>query len=84
MNQKSEKREEIIVDAFAPNDLKDILIGGGTMLAGICWLTYTAFKKGSYRYEECEYRTMTNLGLIDPKDDDDFTSKDEYTWTTSK
>lgn len=40
------KKADIVIKAAAPNDLKQILIGGGTVLVGIVYLTVTAFKKG--------------------------------------
>lgn len=58
------KMKDIFVTAKAPNSLKDILIGGATVLAGIVYLTYTAFRNGSQAYEKAEVETLTELGLM--------------------
>jgi protein-L-isoaspartate O-methyltransferase len=56
---------DIIVKAAAPNKLKDALIGGGMMVAGIIYLTYTAFKYGAEQFERAELYTMKDAGIID-------------------
>lgn len=66
------KREEIIVSSFAPNYLKDILIGGGLMLSGICWIAATAFRKGSHEYEVAEYETLKKLDIVTEDEEDCF------------
>jgi len=59
------KVKDIIVKAAAPNKLKDALIGGGLVLMGVTYLTTTAFKYGSEKFEITEYNTMVDLGIID-------------------
>lgn len=62
---------DIIVKTAAPNSLKDALIGGGMVLVGIAYLTYTAFRNGSQAFEKAEFQTMIDLGLItDDKPDE--------------
>ena len=56
--------KDIIVKAAAPNTLKDMLIGGGVVLIGIAYLTTTAFRNGSKKFEEAEYKTIVDLGII--------------------
>ena len=56
--------KDIIVKATTPNTLKDMLIGGGIVLAGITYLTVTAFVNGSKKFEEAEFKTMVDLGII--------------------
>ena len=45
MSRDGSKKADIIVKAAAPNDLKQILIGGGTVLVDIIYLTAAAFKR---------------------------------------
>ena len=56
--------KDIVVKAATPNKFKDMLIGGGIVLVGIAYLTTTAFRYGSYKFEEAEYKTMVDLGII--------------------
>ena len=56
--------KDIVVKAVSPNNLKDILIGGGMVLAGITYLTYTAFRNGSKKFEEAELQVFSDLGLM--------------------
>lgn len=56
--------KDIAVKTAAPNNLKDILIGGGMVLIGIAYLTSTAFRNGSKKFEDAEYQTMVDLGII--------------------
>lgn len=59
------KMHNIVVKAAAPNKLKDALIGGGMVMAGIIYLTYTAFKQGSDQFERAELYAMHAAGVID-------------------
>ena len=56
---------DIVVKAAAPNKLKDALIGGGMVLAGIAYLTHTAFKHGAKQFERGELEAMRDAGVID-------------------
>lgn len=56
--------KDIVVKAATPNKFKDMLIGGGIVLVGIAYLTTTAFRYGSEKFEEAEYKTMIDLGII--------------------
>lgn len=56
--------KDIVVKSATPNKFKDMLIGGGIVLVGIAYLTITAFRYGSEKFEEAEYKTMVNLGII--------------------
>ena len=64
------RRKDIVAKAWLPNKVKDILIGGGIVLAGIAYLTVTAFKNGSKAYCEAEAETMEALGLLEDAVDD--------------
>ena len=57
--------KDIVVKAATPNTLKDILIGGSLVLGGITYLTVTAFKNGAKKFEDAEFQTLSDLGLID-------------------
>ena len=65
--------KDIIVSAKCGNKLKDILIGGGAVLAGIAWLTATAFKNGSEAYY--------NAGLLVRGPTEEDVSKELYIHT---
>lgn len=56
--------KDVIVKAAAPNKLKDILVGGGMVMMGIAYLTVTAFRHGSEKYEEAELQTFSDLDLF--------------------
>lgn len=56
--------KDVIVKAATPNKLKDILVGGGMVLIGITYLTVTAFRHGSEKYEEAELQTFSDLDLF--------------------
>lgn len=56
---------DIVVKAAAPNKLKDALIGGGMVLAGVAYLTYTAFVEGAKGFERAELHAMKDAGVID-------------------
>ena len=57
--------KDLIVSAAAPNKLKDALIGGGLVLMGVTYLTYTAFRDGAKAFDRAELYTMRDLGIID-------------------
>lgn len=63
-NPKTGVTKDIIVSAMCGNKLKDILIGGGAVLAGIVWLTATAFKNGSEAFYEAEDKALDEAGLL--------------------
>lgn len=58
------EQKDIIVKSAAPNTLKDALIGGGLVLAGVIYLTVSAFKHGVDKHDEAEIQTMKDLGLL--------------------
>ena len=68
-NYQGEWRD-IVVKAKAPNTLRDALIGGGMVMAGIAYLTYTAFRHGSAAYERAELNTFEALKLLEPYESD--------------
>lgn len=63
-NPKTGVTKDIVVKAVAPNNLKDIIIGGGMVLVGIVYLTLTAFKNGSRKFEAAECKTLSDLDLM--------------------
>ena len=56
--------KDIVVKASAPNNLKEILIGGSLLMIGVAYLTYTAFRNGSRAFDEAETRTLEELDLL--------------------
>lgn len=63
-NGKTGKAADIVIKAKAPNCVRDALIGGGLVVAGIIYLTTTAFKKGAIAYEEAEFKALDETELI--------------------
>lgn len=63
-NPKTGVSKNIIVKAVTPNTIRDTLIGGGIVLLGIAYLTVTAFKNGSNKFEAAEMQTLMDAGLI--------------------
>lgn len=63
-NQDGEQFD-IVVRAAAPNKLKDALIGGSMVMAGIAYLTYAAFRNGAKAFERAELYAMKDAGIID-------------------
>lgn len=57
--------KDIVVKAKAPNNLKEILIGGSLLMIGVAYLTYTAFRNGSRAFDEAETRTLEELDLLE-------------------
>ena len=72
--------KEIVIPAHRVLSLKDCLIGGGVVLAGIAYLTYTAFSSGAKAFELAEMRTMKDCGII--SDDPDICNNhDSWKWS---
>ena len=69
---------DIVVKAAAPNDLKQILIGVGTVLVGITYLTVTAFKRGAKAYERAELNALADAGVMDKQDVKEILENDKY------
>lgn len=63
-NSKTGVGKDVIVKAATPNKLKDILVGGGMVMMGITYLTVTAFRHGSEKYEEAELKAFSDLDLF--------------------
>lgn len=72
--------KEIVVPASRPVGLKDCLIGGGMVLAGIAYLTYAAFMQGAKNFERAEMWTMSDLGIIS-EDPDDCINHKNWKWS---
>ena len=71
---KEGKLFDIVVKAAAPNKLKDIVIGGGMVVAGIVYLTRTAFEHGVRQFEKAELKAMYEADVIS-EDPDTFFKK---------
>lgn len=57
-------KKDIVVEAATPNKFKDIIIGGLLMTVGVAYLTTTAFRYGSNKFEEAEFETLEALDLL--------------------
>lgn len=58
------KVKDIIVKADV-NSFKESLIGCIIIGLGMSYLTRNAFKRGVKAFEEAEYKTMVDLGIIE-------------------
>lgn len=56
--------KDIVINKLIPNKPIDILIGGLIIAAGVAYLTCTAFAYGTVSYENAEFDTMKDLGII--------------------
>lgn len=54
----------VIAKSVFPNKLKDIAIGGGIVLIGIAYLTYTAFTNGVRSLYDAEFLAYREAGII--------------------
>lgn len=63
-NPTTGESKDVIVKAVAPNKVKDIVIGGGLVLLGIAYLTFTAFRNGANKFEVAELKTLSDLDLM--------------------
>lgn len=57
-------KKDIVVETIMPNRIRDVAIGGSLVIAGIAYLTSTAFKYGAKKYGIAEFKTLDDLGLI--------------------
>lgn len=64
-NPKTGKSKDIIVKTVTANKFKDIVVGGGMVLIGIIYLTTTAFKNGSQKFDDAEMQVFADLELLD-------------------
>lgn len=71
---------EVVIPVSSPISLKDILIGGGMVVTGIIYLTYTAFSNGAKAFERGELYTMRDCGIID-WDPEDVLDRDTWKWS---
>lgn len=74
-NSETGVEKDIVVKASAPNDPKDILIGIGTVVVGIIYLTVTAFKNGAWAYESAEVDALRGAGIIKKEEGNTTTQK---------
>lgn len=58
--------KDIVVRAAMPNKPKDLLIGGVMLLAGIGYLTYTAFQNGVEAMDMTYMQTLYESNLLSP------------------
>ena len=58
------KSMDIIVQKTVCNSPLDILIGGVLIIAGVMYLTNTAYKGGAMHFEREEFEVMKKLGII--------------------
>lgn len=60
--------KDIVVKAKWENTLSDVLIGGGLVVAGILYLTSTAFVHGANAFEKAEMQALSEAGLLGKAD----------------
>ena len=76
-NSETGVEKDIAIKASAPNDL----IGIGTVLVGITYLTVTAFKNGAWAYESAEVDALRDAGII-KKEEGNTTTQKAYNFKT--
>lgn len=64
INETNGQRRDIVVKAAGANTFKEMLLGGGLILAGIAYLTAAAFKRGAQKYEDAEFQALCDAGLV--------------------
>lgn len=64
VSMDGKKSSDIIVKAKLPNQIKEILVGGGLIVGGIIYLTTTAFYNGSLVFDEAEMKALDNIGAL--------------------
>ena len=64
-NNKTERSKDIIVNASRTTSWKESMIGCFMIGLGIAYLTNKAFRNGAKAFEEAEYKTMVDLGIIE-------------------
>ena len=62
-NPKTGVEKDVVVRTH-PISLKDILVGGGVILAGVAYMTISAFKNGSMAYMKAEDKALDEAGLL--------------------
>ena len=67
-NPTTQETKDIVVKSLLPNKIADLAIGGVVTLLGIGYLTATAFRNGSDKFEKAEFKTMYDLGIIKDAD----------------
>lgn len=70
INPKTWIEKDITVKTHQ-NSLKDILIGGCVIVAGVAYMTISAFKNGSMAYMNAEEKALDEAGLITRKSNGD-------------
>ena len=68
MNMDDESKD-IIVNSTFPNKIKELGVGLLLIASGVIYLTKTAFKNGCDKFDEAEYKTMVDLGVISDVDE---------------
>ena len=63
-NNKGQAKD-IIVNASGTTSWKESMIGCFIIGLGIAYLTNKAFRNGAKAFEEAEYKTMMDLGIIE-------------------
>jgi hypothetical protein len=71
---------EVVIPVSSPFGLKDALIGGGMVLMGIAYLTYTAYMNGAKAFERAELHTMREADIIN-WDPEDVLNGDRWKWS---
>jgi len=69
--------KDIICESTLGVKIKDLLIGGGLIAAGVIYISKMAFKNGANSYYFAENKALSDLGLIDI----DIDKLSEIKWT---
>ena len=64
-NNRTGRSKDIIVEVSRTTSWKESMIGCFMIGLGIAYLTNKAFRNGAKAFEEAEYKTMVDLGIIE-------------------
>lgn len=69
MNCETGERKPVVVKTDNPVNLKDLVIGGLSICFGLYCMIKSAYKNGCKDYNEAEFNTLNDLGLVKVRDD---------------
>ena len=70
MNNETGEKVWIYAKSALPAHVKDLIIGGTAILAGIAYIAWKSFDHGAHRYEMGEFEVLEKMGLISANKDD--------------
>lgn len=59
------KKREVIINTKDVVDPKALIVGMALIIGGIACIVRSSFKKGADAFEQAEFETLTDIGVID-------------------